>query len=82
MSIEKHDLIHELPEYRDKIHELKISNNHFARLFKDYHEVDHAVHRFESGAENCSDEHLESQKKVRLHLKDQLVAILKEAKNA
>lgn len=79
MSIEKHDLIHELPEYREKIHELKISDAHFAKLFKDYHEVDHAVHRFENGAEHCSDVHLEDYKKKRLHLKDQLVAILKRS---
>ena len=77
MSIEKHDLIHELPEFREKIHELKISDRHFAKLFEKYHEVDHEVHHFESGAEHCSDTHLENQKKTRLNLKDQLLAILK-----
>lgn len=30
---EKHDLVHELPEYKDRIHELKTSNRHFANLF-------------------------------------------------
>lgn len=79
MSIEKHDLIHELPEYRAQIHELKLNDKYFARLFREYHEVDHDVHRFESGAENCSDFHLEGLKKERLHLKDQLVALLRKA---
>lgn len=33
MLVEKHDLVHELPEYKDRIHELKTSNRHFANLF-------------------------------------------------
>ena len=76
---EKHDLVHELPEYRDRIHELKMNDAHFARLFEEYHEVDHEVHRIESGAQNTSDEYLESRKKVRLHLKDELLRMLKAA---
>ena len=65
MLTEKHDLIHELPEHREKIHELKMSNNHFARLFEEYHEVDHEVHRIETGVENTSDDYLEGRKKRR-----------------
>lgn len=77
--LEKHDLIHELPAYREQIHNLKASNNHFARLFVEYHEVDHEVHRIESGAENTTDDYLAERKKVRLNLKDQLVNMLKVA---
>ena len=77
MPLEKHDLIHELPEHREKIHELKMNNAHFSRLFSQYHDVDHAVHRIETGAENTSDEELEVLKKERLHLKDQLFAMIK-----
>ena len=79
MQIEKHDLIHELPEYRDQIHNLKTSNRHFARLFDQYHEVDHEVRRIEEGAENTSDDYLEERKKVRLKLKDELFEMLKAA---
>ena len=77
MLNEKHDLIHELPEYRDQIHNLKTSNNHFARLFKEYHEVDHEVHRIETGVENTSDDYLDEKKKERLHLKDEMLEIIK-----
>ena len=77
MLNEKHDLIHELPEYRDEIHNLKTSNNHFARLFDEYHEVDHEVHRIETGVETTSDDYLEEKKKQRLHLKDELLKIIK-----
>ena len=79
MLNEKHDLIHELPEYRDIIHTLKISDSHFSRLFDEYHEVDHEVHRIETGVENTSDEYLEEKKKLRLHLKDELFQIIKNA---
>ena len=74
--LEKHDLVHELPEYREKIHDLKMTNSHFARLFDEYHEVDHEVHRIETGAEIASDDFLEGRKKVRLKLKDELFQML------
>ena len=79
MRNEKHDLIHELPQHRDTIHQLKTSNPYFARLFDEYHEVDHEVHRIETGIENTSDEYLEQRKKIRLSLKDELFDMIKQA---
>ena len=77
MLIEKHDLVHELPEYRDTIHELKVSNQHFSRLFEAYHEIDHEVHRIETGVTNTSDDYLHESKKLRLQLKDELFEMIK-----
>jgi uncharacterized protein YdcH (DUF465 family) len=82
MLNEKHDLIHELPEHRETIHNLKLHNNHFARLFDEYHEVDHEVHRIETGVENTSDDYLETRKKKRLHLKDELFQMIRKAQAA
>ena len=79
MLNEKHDLIHELPEHRETIHNLKITDNHFAKLFDEYHEVDHEVHRIETNVETTSDEYLEEKKKRRLHLKDELLKMIKNA---
>ena len=79
MLNEKHDLIHELPEHRDAIHQLKTSNAYFAKLFDEYHEVDHEVHRIETGVENTSDEYLEERKKIRLSLKDELFMMIRQA---
>ncbi len=76
MSIEKHDLVHEFPELRERIHELKTSDHHFAKLFTQYHDVDHEVHRLEQGSEVSSEQYLEARKKVRLQLKDQLYSAL------
>lgn len=78
MLTEKHDLVHELPEHREAIHNLKMTNNHFARLFEEYHEVDHEIHRIETGVENTSDDYLESRKKRRLYLKDELYRMIKQ----
>ena len=79
MLNEKHDLVHELPEHRDTIHNLKMTNSHFARLFDEYHEVDHEVHRIETGIENTSDDYLDERKKVRLYLKDELYRMIQQA---
>ncbi len=75
---EKHDLIHEFPEHKDKIHQLKISNAHFAKLFEEYHVIEHEVRRIEEGVEISSDDYLENQKKKRLDLKDRLLEMLKQ----
>jgi uncharacterized protein len=79
MPLENHSLVNEFPEYRHEIHRLKTSDNHFSNLFKKYDEIDHAVHRIESGAEFASDAYLEDLKKQRLQLKDALFAMLKKA---
>jgi uncharacterized protein YdcH (DUF465 family) len=73
---EKHDLIHEFPEHRERIHELKIGNQHFARLFDEYHKLEHQVRRIEEGVETTSDSYLEDLKKKRLKLKDMLYVML------
>ena len=79
MSIDRHSLAKELPEFKEKIHELKMNDRHFARLFDDYHDLDHEMIRIKERVENTSDEYLESLKKQRLHLKDQLYSLLKSA---
>ena len=81
MLNEKHDLVHELPEHKDAIHNLKMNDNHFARLFDEYHETDHEVHRIETGAENTADDYLDQRKKRRLQLKDELLSIIKKTKS-
>jgi uncharacterized protein len=77
IEVEKHDLVHELPEYREQIHQLKTGNAHFAKLFEHYHELDHEVRRIELGIDAVSDEYLENQKKHRLKLKDEMYEMLR-----
>ena len=76
---EKHDLIHELPEHKDRIHELKMNNKHFEKLFIKYHDLDHQVRRIEEGVESTSDDFIEKLKKERLFLKDELFEMIQTA---
>ncbi len=69
---EKHDLHHEFPEYEAEIRHLKMNNNHFARFFNEYDELTHEILRIQQGIETPSDEYVESLKKKRLFLKDEL----------
>ncbi len=75
--MEKHDLLHEFPAMKEKIHELKITNTHFKKLFDEYDESNHAIHRIESGAEVATDEFLTELRRKRLGLKDQLYSFIK-----
>jgi uncharacterized protein YdcH (DUF465 family) len=77
MHNEQHDLSHEFPEYRERIHTLKAENAHFRRLYDEYHELDRQAHRAGTDVEPVSDEHAEELKKQRLLLKDELYGILK-----
>ncbi|HRY07744.1 MAG TPA: YdcH family protein [Hyphomicrobiaceae bacterium] len=73
-----HEIPDEFPEYKDKIHDLKTSNAHFARLFEEYHELNREVHRIEAAGINTSDEEFENLKLVRLRLKDEIYEMLHE----
>ena len=74
-----HPLINELPEYRDLIHKLKTDNQHFRRLFDEYHEVDRAIVRIEEEIDPASDARTEELKMKRLRLKDELYKILRNS---
>jgi uncharacterized protein len=79
MPLENHSLVNEFPEMRDRIHTLKTTDNHFARLFDKYDAVEHTVHRIEAGTDAASDERLEQLKKERLSLKDELFSLLNKS---
>ncbi len=74
--MEKHDLHSEFPEMEKKIHDLKISNNHFKKIFDTYHKVNNEIHRIETGAESTSDEVLNRLRIERVTLKDELFTLL------
>ena len=75
--MERHDLLHEFPEHQEKIHQLKMENNHFKKLFDDYHELEHEIHRINNDVEVVADEHAHELKAKQLHLKDEIYNYLK-----
>ncbi|MGD8514682.1 MAG: DUF465 domain-containing protein [Granulosicoccaceae bacterium] len=76
---EHHHLANEFPEFRDRIHELKLSDAHFAKLYEEYEELDKEIIRIEEEIETPSDAYTEELKKKRLLLKDELFSILKKS---
>lgn len=79
MSNTPHELAEEFPEYVEKMHALKMSDAHFAKLFEEYHEVNRAVHRAETDVEPVGDEHMETMRKQRMVLKDEIYGMLTKA---
>lgn len=76
MSHVPHELADEFPEHKEKLHDLKMSDAHFARLADTYHDLNREIHRIESQGVNTSDEQFEDLKKKRLALKDDIFAVL------
>ena len=76
MSHTPHELAEEFPEHVEKIHALKTSNAHFARLYEEYHEINRAVHRAETNIEPTDDLNMEVMRKQRLALKDRIYGML------
>jgi uncharacterized protein YdcH (DUF465 family) len=79
MSHTPHELAEEFPQAVDKIHTLKTTDSHFAKLMDAYHEVNRAVHRAETGLEPVDDFTDQNMRKERMALKDEIAAILAKA---
>lgn len=76
MSHVPHELAEEFPEHANRMHELKQSDAHFARLFDQYHEVNRSVHRAETNVEPLEELAEVALRKERAHLKDEIWRIL------
>jgi uncharacterized protein YdcH (DUF465 family) len=76
MSNTPHELHEEFPADAEKIHELKVSNAHFARLAEEYHVVNRDVHRAETGVEPVDSMVETEMRKKRAHLKDEIARML------
>jgi hypothetical protein len=70
------------PEYRDLITQLKHKDLHFTNLFDRHNEIDQKIKNIEANVEQATDAEVETLKKEKLSLKDQLYAILVKASNA
>ncbi len=70
------DLAQEFPELKETIHEKKIHDAHFRRLYDQYAELNQSVYRAEKRIDLLSEEGEESLRKERVHLKDELYAML------
>ncbi|MGD9709952.1 MAG: YdcH family protein [Halothiobacillaceae bacterium] len=76
MTVDHHDLAHEFPEHKERIHQLKMDDAHFAKLFDEYNDLTNRIEVLENNEVPVADESLKDLKKQRLTLKDQLYAML------
>jgi uncharacterized protein YdcH (DUF465 family) len=74
--MEKHDLLHEFPEHKDRIQHLKVSDTNFRKLFDDYHNVEHHIHRINMGSEVANDQFTHELKAKLLFMKDEIYSHL------
>ena len=71
-----------LHEYRDEIHELKMQNAHFAKIFEKHNELDQKVEDAEAGRVPMTDVELETLKKEKLRLKDEAYKMILDYKKS
>lgn len=67
------------PEFRDLITKLKNTDHHFTRLFDKHNELDQKIKNMENHIISGGQDEIETLKKEKLLLKDQLYSILKKA---
>ncbi|AAQ60975.1 YdcH family protein [Chromobacterium violaceum] len=65
------------PEYRERITRLKTEDAHFARLFDKHNQLDQQIKNMEDRIVSATHEEIETLKKEKLKLKDELYALLK-----
>lgn len=70
------------PEYRDLITNLKNNDHHFTRLFDKHNELDQKIKNMEEGIEMATHVEIETLKREKLQLKDEVYAVLKKASAA
>ncbi|MCA3254887.1 DUF465 domain-containing protein [Bradyrhizobium sp.] len=76
MSDHGHSLHAEFPDAQAALAELKTGNAHFRTLAERYHELAQEIFRIEAGLQASSDERLETLKKQRLAILDEIAAML------
>lgn len=74
-----HELAEEFPEYREKLHALKLGNAHFRKLSDQYHELNREIHRIETDVAPTEDLHHQELRRRRVKLKDEIYRWLKSA---
>ncbi|MEZ8140984.1 hypothetical protein A1OO_16035 [Enterovibrio norvegicus FF-33] len=72
MQGENHALMFEFPEYKDKIHEMKMSNKGFGSLVDEYHHLDHKIRGLEMANIPTDDENFRDLRMRRVQLKDEI----------
>jgi len=82
MPIEDHSLINEFPEFKEDIHNLKMEDAHFKKLYDEYNHLTKEVEKMEEEIIPSTTAEEEQLKKQRLQLKDTIQGYIKATKAA
>lgn len=77
MSHTPHELAEEFPQDLKRMADLRQSDSHFEKLSESYHTVNRAIHRAETDVEPTDDVHMQTLRRERMGLKDQIAAYLR-----
>ncbi len=70
------------PEYRDLITQLKTTDRHFMNLFDKHNDLDQKIKNMEAHIEHATSVEIETLKKEKLALKDEMYQLLRKASAA
>ena len=76
MSNTPHELAADFPQFIALMHHLRQVDGHFARLCESYHAVNGEIHRAETNIAPVCDFHMETMRKSRMRLKDEIYGML------
>jgi len=76
MSEAGHDLHTLFPDHGPTLHALKLGNTHFRKLAEDHHDLSSQIQRSEACLAAVPDEGLETLKKKRLFILDEIAALI------
>src|ERR1043166_4566583 len=74
-----HPILREFPEHREIIRRLKGADEHFRKMFDEYHRLDDAVYRIEEEIDFATDQEIEELKMRRAKLKDYIYHLVRHA---
>lgn len=76
MSEAGHDLHALFPDHGPALHALKLENAHFRELAGEHHDLEVQIQRFEASLAAISDDELETLKKKRLFILDEIAKLV------
>lgn len=74
---ETHSVVHEFPEYKERVEKLKHNNPDFSSLMSQHDQLDKKIRGLETTDQPVNDSYMEDLKKQRLALKDKLYDLLR-----
>lgn len=69
-------------EYREQIAQLKLDDAHFAQIFDQHDALDAQIKRMQAHVDPGTPQEIETLKKEKLHLKDEVYQLLRKAHQA